>query len=154
MISAKRHNGISRLEVVVMLVAFLPALLSGAGDFVLCFGEGGHVAIEFAHHDPCFPHRDDASEGSAGHAAPDDFDELNSTCFDIPIAIDGSFAQVYDAPQSGGGDDRGAAYGELHALPRSSDTASERAAACGEDFRAPPSIPQSLLAHHTTVLLI
>ena len=60
-------------------------MLGGAGTFVLCFGQGGHLAIEFAHeggHDHAGNHLDGTG---AGHSDSISGVGCNS-CFDIPLS--------------------------------------------------------------------
>lgn len=60
-------------------------MLGGAGTFVLCFGQGGHLAIEFAHeggHD----HAGNHLEGSGAEHPDSISDDGCNSCFDIPLS--------------------------------------------------------------------
>lgn len=75
------------LRAFLCITAYLPMMLGGAGTFVLCFGQGGHLAIEFAH-DGGHDHTSSHMEGSdAEHHGSISDDDCNS-CFDIPLTVD------------------------------------------------------------------
>lgn len=75
------------IKVILCIAAYLPMMLGGAGTFVLCFGQGGHLAIEFAH-DGAQDHSSNHLEGSeADHHSSISDDGCNS-CFDIPLTVD------------------------------------------------------------------
>jgi hypothetical protein len=62
-------------------------MFGGAGAFVLCFGQGGHLAIEFAHeggHDHTSNHME--GHDTEHHGSISD-DGCNS-CFDLPLTVD------------------------------------------------------------------
>jgi hypothetical protein len=74
-------------KVLLCIAAYLPMMFGGAGAFVLCFGDGGHLASEFAHeggHD----HSANHLEGSDVEHHGSIFDDCCNTCFDIPLTID------------------------------------------------------------------
>lgn len=74
-------------KVMPCLMACLCAVIAGTGNFVLCLGENGHIAIEFAHNDPCHSSRGHAEESSMEpHRGISD--EHCCSCFDIPITVE------------------------------------------------------------------
>ena len=75
------------LKAFLCIAAYMPMVLGGAGTFVLCFGQGGHLAFEFAHeggHD----HTSSHMEGSETEHHGSISDDGCSTCFDIPLTVD------------------------------------------------------------------
>ena len=74
----------SRFKAFLCVAAYLPMMLGGAGTFVLCFGQGGHLAVEFAHeggHDHAGNHLDGSGVQHNGSIS----DDGCNACFDIPL---------------------------------------------------------------------
>ena len=81
--TSKRHS----FRALLCVAAYLPMMFGGAGAFVLCFGQGGHLAIEFAHeggHDHTSNHMEGHDTGHHGSISGDGC----NTCFDIPLTAD------------------------------------------------------------------
>jgi hypothetical protein len=75
------------LKVLLCIAAYLPMMLGGAGTFVLCFGQGGHIAIEFAH-DGAHDHSSNHLEGSEAEHHGSISDDGCNSCFDLPLTVD------------------------------------------------------------------
>jgi|GEM_PF-2756543 len=74
-------------KIVLCFAVFTSLVLGGAGILVLCFGEAGHIAIEFAHNNPCHSSHDHSEKPSADPQQRISNEDCCS-CFDIPITID------------------------------------------------------------------
>ena len=75
------------LKAFLCIAAYLPMMFGSAGAFVLCFGQGGHLAVEFAHeggHD----HSNSHMEGSEAEHHGSISDDVCNSCFDIPLTVD------------------------------------------------------------------
>ena len=75
------------LKAFLCIAAYLPMMFGSAGAFVLCFGQGGHLAVEFAHeggHD----HSNSHMEGSEAEHHGSISDDECTSCFDIPLTVD------------------------------------------------------------------
>ena len=82
-------------KALVCIAVCLPVTLGGVGGLVLCFGHGGHIAIELAHdgaHHSPEDHRDD-KPGEQHRVLP--HEECN-TCFDIPLTIEKADQILFD----------------------------------------------------------
>lgn len=80
-------TNLNPLKAFLCIAAYLPMMFGSAGAFVLCFGQGGHLAIEFAHegdHD----HTSSHMEGSEAEHHGSISDDGCSSCFDIPLTVD------------------------------------------------------------------
>ncbi len=80
-----RTSSPSRFKAFLCVAAYMPMMLGGAGTFVLCFGQGGHLAIEFAHeggHDHAGNHLDGSGAKHNGSISGDGC----NACFDIPLS--------------------------------------------------------------------
>lgn len=134
---------------VLCLAAVVPLLFAGAGDLVLCFGENGHVAVEFAHRDPCHSSKDRPDEAPAGsrHGTPGNH---CCSCFDIPVTFENADQHPIDNSihKITGLLARGPAHFDIIAAPETGSDAEILLQA------PPPPFRTSLASLRTTVLLI
>lgn len=154
MINRLRHSGLRSMQVAVCLAAVLLVVLAGTGDFVLCVGEDGHIAFEAAHDAPCGSRTGGHKESSA----PDGRCEIGtqrSSCFDIPIAVNNLYMELYHRSGSGKIDDRKHAVSSVSLPPASCAAASSAAGMFETGHRkSPPPPRQALGSLHTVVLII
>jgi hypothetical protein len=149
-----RHSGWGTFKITMCLTAIMMVVLGGAGDFVLCIGEDGHIAFEVAHSDPCGSRGEGSGEGSPPHADQSILKVEYTTCFDIPITVHSTIQHAYHKSLTGDDDGRGRVPASARILDAILDIASGCAGVNGELLQSSQPVRQSLLAHHTTVLLI
>ncbi len=145
--------GLKRVQVMVSLAALILVVLAGTGDFVLCFGEDGHLAFEAAHGAPC----GSRAGGSKEPSAPDGRSEIGTqrhSCFDIPITLNNLYMELYHRSAPGKINDRKHAVSSTSLPPASCAAAS--AAGMFETIhrKSPPPLRQALGSLHAVVLII
>jgi hypothetical protein len=155
MIDRLRHSGFKRMQVVVCLAAVLLVVLAGTGDFVLCFGEDGHIAFEAAHDVPCEPRTSRNGESSA----PDGRSEIGTqrySCFDVPITAHNLSIELYHQAGPGKIDNGKYAVSSTSVLPASCGATSAAAGMLFETLhrKSPPPLRQALGSLHAVVLII
>lgn len=77
----------SLFKTLVCIAACLPVMLGTAGSLVLCFGHGGHIAIELAHDGAHHSPDDQRDDKSSEHPRVLSHEDCNA-CFDIPITVE------------------------------------------------------------------
>jgi hypothetical protein len=77
------------------IAACLPLILGGAGSLVLCFGHGGHIAIEPVHDYLHHSHDDHRDEHSGDYHMVLSHEDCNS-CFDIPLTVEEADQLLFD----------------------------------------------------------
>ncbi len=83
------------LKALVCIAACLPVMLGGSGGLVLCFGQGGHIAIELAHDDAHHSPDDQSDDDSSEHPRVQSHEDCNS-CFDIPLTVEKTDQLLFD----------------------------------------------------------
>lgn len=75
------------------LAAFLPVMLGGGAQYVLCLGEGGRLAVETANDGRCIPSREEGRCGGGGHekGIHDESGRQCGPCTDLPLTAKGTF---------------------------------------------------------------
>lgn len=75
------------------LAAFLPVMIGGGAQYVLCLGEGGRLAIETANDGRCVPSREEGRGGGGDHeeGIHDESEWQCGTCTDLPLTVKGTF---------------------------------------------------------------
>lgn len=154
MINGLRHSGFKRIQVAVCLAAVTLLVVAGTGDFVLCFGEDGHVAFEAAHDAPCGSHGNGHGESSAPDGRSE-FGTRRNSCFDIPITAHNLSTELYHQASPVKIDNRKYAVSSIFVPPASSGAVSAGAGIFETIHRkAPPPLRQALGSLCTVVLLI
>lgn len=75
------------------LAAFLPVMLGGGAQYVLCLGEGGRLAVETANGGRCVPSREEGRCGGDDHGEGIHDESLRQCgqCTDLPLTIKETF---------------------------------------------------------------
>ncbi len=75
------------------LAAFLPVMLGGGAQYVLCLGEGGRLAVETANDGRCIPSREEGRCGGGDHeeGIHDESERQCGPCTDLPLTAKGTF---------------------------------------------------------------
>lgn len=85
---------------VLCAAAFLPVILGGGTEYVLCLGEEGGLAIETANNGRCVPASD---SGKCDRRDPheglhDGSRNECGACTDLPLTVKGTFIRCADGP--------------------------------------------------------
>ena len=81
------RSNLNTIKGLACIAAYLPMMLGGVGTFVLCFGDGGHLALELLHEDS----HNHAGSHPTGHEADHHASVSNgicNPCFDIPLTVE------------------------------------------------------------------